>query len=508
MTEPNIYIDMPKILRSRPFAGLSFIFACVSMSCLGLLMLILSPQKAEAEVFRPIQIFLPGNLQGKLSELTPDNKFTHSDAWKLPDIIAAFKKDRTKDHLVLAIGNDSDLYAPLSFIDSGRFERELIGRCNPEAGALTPADLEMFNTARSAGVLGNRIFTNLDNGETAPLFKHFFVKKLSRGSLWFFNFVAASWCKELPRQTLVTSNVDSPVRALKRLNPQFDQFDISLSLIYDDQAAIAALTRELKTRPGHHLLIQMPSPGHSPSPASWKAEPDGNVFTMSLQPGYRFLPMLSIFRRYNGTPRISLRMLPLASGKSENARYWSREAMQRIKPALFETLRVIKTTSGPTTKAWRFSDAAFSYFLRSGMSADLAIVVPPEIRHLDDNFVTAASPLHSFPNDLLFSFRLSGNELQKLGETLAQNRGLNSIIFSGCEFSALGGQMRELRVSGQPVAADRFYTIVTTRNTLKDPAIARSLVKSAMADYDGNTLWNLWQIALKTIRISDDNLFD
>ena len=182
--------------------------------------------------------------------------------------------------------------------------------------------------------------------------------------------------------------------------------------------------------------------------------------------------------------------------------------MQRIKPALLETLRVIKTTSGPTTFAWRFSQSAFAYMLRSGLSADLAVVIPPEIMHLNDNIISTAALLHSFPNDQVFRFRLSGNELKKFGEMLASHQGINPTIFSGCDFSSLGGQMREMKVGGQPVATDKFYTIATTRNTLEDPIMTENLISAAMADYDGNTLWNLWKIALKTIKISDNNLFD
>ncbi len=469
-------------------------------------LLLVSP--LPAEVFKPIQIFFPGNFQGRLSELTQDLQFHKSEAWKIPDTIDSFRRDRTKTSIVYAIGNDSDFFAPLSYFTQGRLERDLTARCNPSVTAVSAADIEALDTTLLDRHFRQRLFTNLDPNGKTPMFRPFMQQKFDGIDFWFFNFIEPELCKNLRSMIFGTDTVDDPVRALNRLAPCLGPDSFSISTVYGDFSMFERLVGEFRRRPGIHFLIQVPMPGQQTVLSNYNPTRNENVFMMTLAPGNQFLPMLNIIRKTHGFPRLTLRMLPLAKTGSVNARHWHHDATQALKPSLFETLRVIPTTSGPSTSPRRFNPQAHAHVIRLSASTDIAITLPPDFGHLPDNIVTTAQLLTCMPNDRVQRFRLSGSELQNLAEMLVKQHGVSSLAFSGCEFSVLGGQLREMLVSGQPVAAEKIYSVATTDTTMRDHVMKGFLNGRTIERYDGNCVWNCWKTILKTVRISDSNLFE
>lgn len=465
-------------------------------------------QPLSAEVFKPIQIFFPGNFQGRLSEIAPDLQFHKSEAWKIPDTIDSFRRDQAKTSIVYAIGNDSDFFAPLSHFTSGQLERNLIERCNPSVTAVSAADIEALNGSVIDRHFRQRLFTNLDPEGKSPMFRPFMRQKFDGVDFWFFNFIEPELCKNLQSMVFGTDVVDDPIRALNRLDPRLGPESFSISTVYGGFATLERLAGEFRRRPGTHFLIQVPMSGQPTSLSNYNPTRNENVFMMTFAPGNQFLPALNIIRKTHGLPRLTLRMLPLAKTRTVNAQHWHYDAMQALKSGLFETLRVIPTTSGPSTSARRFSSQAHAHIIRLSASTDIAITLPPDFGHLSDNIVTPAQLMTCMPNDRVQRFRLSGSELQNLAETLVKQHGMSSLAFSGCDFSVLGGQLREMLVSGQPIVAEKIYSVATTDTTMGDHVMKNFLAGRTIERYDGNCVWNCWKTILKTVRISDSNLFE
>lgn len=469
---------------------------------------LLLPRPLPAEIFKPIQIFFPGNFQGRLAELAPDLQFQKSEAWKIPDTIDSFRRDRSKTSIVFAIGNDSDLFTPLSYFTRGQLERDLIERCNPTVTAVSAADIETLSSATIDRHFRQRLFTNLDPNGKSPMFKPFMQQKFDGIDFWFFNFIEPELCRNLQSMVFGTDTVDDPVRAINRLAPRFEPESFSISTVYGDFALLERIATEFRRKPGIHFLIQIPMPGQQTPLSNYNPTRNENVFMMTLADGNQFLPMLNVIRKTHGLPRLALRMLPLVKTRSGNARHWHYDAMQALKPSLLETLKVIPTTSGPSTSARRFNPQAHAHIIRLCASTDIAVTFPPDFGYLSDNVVTTAQLLTCMPNDRVQRFRLSGYELQNLAETLVRQHGASSLAFSGCDFMVLGGQLREMRVSGQPLAAEKIYSVATTEATMRDHVMKNFLAGRIIERYDGNCVWNCWKTILKTVRISDINLFE
>ncbi len=483
--------------------------ACSPTVCLLISFLVMISGTLSAEIFRPLQIFLPGNLSGKLSRLSQELKVEPSAGWRIPDTIDAFRRDRSRDIVVFAPGNDSDLFAPLSFIDGGEFEKELIGRSHPEAWGISPSDIEMYNTRNLDREIRKRVFTNLDSGAGAPLFATHFSRKRGRQTIWFFNYIEPSICGNLPARTFGTAVPETPQRSLRRLNPEFKNDDLSISILHCVSPAMAAeLAGCLKKMPGVHLLVQIPPNGRQPMFSTYAPEQDTNIFRMSVRPGHESLPLINILQRNAGFPRLTLRMLPLAKCSSLNAQDWHYRTFNRLKQPVFETLRVVTTTFRPSSSALHLSNQGQAHLLRITAASDIAVVIPPETAYINDNVISTGHIISCMPNDRVHRFRISGSELLQLTETLIKCRGIDALAFSGCEFDCLGGQVTGFRVAGHPVEPERQYMAVTTGRTLDDTIMREFIRRRPLETYSGQTIWNCWKNSLKTIKISDEDLFD
>lgn len=470
--------------------------------------LILLSCSADAEVYRPLQIFLPGNLHGNLANLDENLQALPSYGWRIPDTIEAFRKEHGKDTITFATGNDSNIFSPLSFLFNGTFERDLINRCSPDAAGLSPADLETFNDCRLSQQIRQRIFTNIETEAGGTIFRPFQIKKLGNRNIWFFNHIEKSRCETLPMHKWGQFIVEDPARAMRRLNPSFGNSDISLSVVYADKSIIENLIYELKSRPGYHFVVQVPEAEKAPLFSTISPEREQNIYKMSLLPGHTYLPLINVFSRNSGYPRLTLRMLPLGKSRSENATGYFNMAWLSMKESLFETLRVIKTTSRASTSANRFSNQSHAHLVRSATAADVAFLIVPAQKHINDNVICTGNIITSMQNDRIQRFRLTGLELQRLAENLLQKHSSEEMAFSGLNFRFLAGRVLNFAVSEQAVQPEKIYIAVTTEQTMADPIVAEFLKNRSVEKFAGIMLWNVWKNNLKTLRISDENLFE
>ena len=160
-------------------------------------LLLLSYSNSFAEVLRPFQILLPGNTCGNLITFNEDQKAEGSEAFKLPYIVNDFFKQKDKDSLIFAIGNDSDMFKAFSYLNKGKAERELIKKCHPMASALSPNDLEVCNEGYLDYDIKNRVFTNVEAPDNNEIFQRYFVTTINNSNVYFFNFITAENCEKL-----------------------------------------------------------------------------------------------------------------------------------------------------------------------------------------------------------------------------------------------------------------------------------------------------------------------
>ena len=154
------------------------------------IIIFLSYSTSFAEVLRPFQIMLPGNLRGNLITFTEDQKAEKTEAFKLPYIVNDFLKQKDRDSIIFGIGNDSSLFKAFSYLNKGKAERELIQKCHPQAGALSPNDLEVYNESYLDYEMKNRVFTNVEAPDDNAIFHRYYQTTLNNQNIYFFNFIS------------------------------------------------------------------------------------------------------------------------------------------------------------------------------------------------------------------------------------------------------------------------------------------------------------------------------
>jgi hypothetical protein len=459
----------------------------------------------SAEVYQPVQIILPGNIQGKSVKPGTGLEIYPDLCWRLPETIAGLRRNRNIATIVLATGNDSSIFMPLSFLSKGALERELIAQTTPDAAALSHNDLEMYSTGLLDSSIKTRIWTNTD-GEFS-LFRSHALKRSGKRNIWFFNFIGHEQCRQLPLENWGQFSIDDPGRAIRRHAFPVQKDDYTISIVYLDAAGIASLASELKYLPGYHFIIQIPSTGEKPLFSTIYGEQEQNLFKMSLQPGHSFLPVLNIFsRNFSAAPRMTLRMLPLTktSGNSGNNLFWT--SINRFKEDFVKTVRLIKTTHQASTSAFRLKRSLHAHLLRSHSGCDIAIVMPPEQALFTDNVIATGHILTGFANQRTRRFRLNGQALLSLLEKAMALDSMNQLVYSGCDIKYSGGRITSLQINGQEYDSANNYSIATTEVTCNASGFASLFENAEFEPVNGQTLWQVWQNGLKSLRIADELL--
>ncbi len=383
---------------------------------IGLMVLILNfSASLNAEVFRPIQIFLPGNFRGKAVTLSENLDLLPSPCWKAPSIISSFKKfSRDATNIVFGIGNDASIYSVTSFISDGLPSQQLLHACETDAAAAAPADMMIYRNRLLGRDFRGRILTNLESESDASVFPSHRLLHKEGVRVWFFNFIGEEEFASLPLQNWSQIKPENPARALRRLSPAISNDDLTISTIYMQRNPAHELIKEFNNFPGHHLVIDVAESRAKALFSTITPDRKDKTFCISVCDGTNKLPMLKIVRRNHGYPRASLKMLPYAKAEPGSSASEFNKARDVIIAKLHETLTIVPTSLRPSTAPFRFNPHLIAKFARSYMNTDIAIIDPVPEDHKNDNVISPAVILSTVPNEKLYSFRTTGMRLEKI----------------------------------------------------------------------------------------------
>lgn len=465
--------------------------------------------KAPCEVIRPIQVMLPGNLEGQLITFSSNQSSQCSEGFKLPYVINAFKKEKGKDSIVFGIGNDSSAFRPFSYLNMGKAERELISRCNPEAVAVSPNDLEVFNRTLLSKDIKSRVFTNIEAYDNNEIFERFCKSEVNGRQFTFFCFIEPEYCSKLPIEKWSQIRIDDPCRAIRRLNPNIGKNNFSISIYYGGKECGEAITEELNRLEGIHFLVNIPlNETEAPLYSFNTPEIKGNVYRFSITHGYKVLPILNIIPKNSGFPRTTLRMIPLNKYTESRARNDFKQAWEQVRQEFHEPLRVIPITKRASTSANRIRLQAHAQVLRYAACTELAFIKMPDQIAFTENVMTVGDAITRFPNDRIIKFKATETQLKNALSEMLKDTGIKNVGFAGFQFSSLGGNFWDFKVAHRTIDKHRLYTIATTESTAKEFSIKKLLNSCIIDDYNGMMLWDIWKDNLKSFNISEDELFE
>ncbi len=478
--------------------------------CIGLILFIIGfANSLNAEVFRPIQLFLPGNFRGTAVNLSENYAMLPSPCWKAPSIISSFRKfSRDAVNLVYGIGNDASIHSVTSFVSDGLPSQRLLSACQPDAIGTAPEDMMIFRNRLLDREFRRRILTNLESEAETSVFPshHFYQKDGLR--VWFFNFIGDKEFASLPLQNWSQIKPENPARSLRRLSPNISNEDLTISTIHMEQELAQELIKELNNFPGYHLIVDVAESREKALFSTITPDRQDKTFCISVCDGINKLPMLKIIRRNHGYPRVSLKMLPYAKAEPGNSQIEFNRVKNEMTTKLHETLTMIPTSIRPSTAPFRFNPYLVAKFACSQMNTDLAIIDPVPETHKRDNVISPAIVFSSMPNEKMYSFRTTGIQLEKIIRELLNSAGNPAPIFSGISFSYLGKQVKEIHVGKFPLQKLRSYSIAINQRLLHDKVYAKTLLRCNFEPFDGTTLWDIWKNQLKSLRINKEHLLD
>ena len=470
---------------------------------------IIAPIPSFAEVFRPIQIMLPGNINGDLITFTEDQKAESSEAFKLPYVIKAFLKERNKTSFIFGIGNDSNAFKAFSYLNKGKAERELIDKCEPMAKALSPNDLEVFNDSYLNYEIKQRVFTNIEAYENNEIFYRYFLTTVNNQKVYFFNFISPEYCSMLPLERWSQVRIDNPARAIRKINPTFTKRDISLSVVYGDKSTVDEITDEFKRLDGIHFIVNVPLNGESPLfPTTHLEDGNRNVFRFSVESGTKVLPILNIIPKNYGYPRTTLRMIPLKKYSERAVKDDFKRVWQEVRQEFHKPLKVIPATNRATTSANLVSLQAHAEMIKYATNTEIAFLKLPNQIAFRESVMTVGDAITRFPNDRIIKFRATETQIKNMFISMLDDSSIKEFGFAGCNFLVLGNQYWDFSVNRKSIDKDRLYTISTTQSTAKEFAVRNLMKKSFVEAYDGLTLWTVWRDNLRSFPANEDKLFD
>ncbi len=464
-----------------------------------------------AEVFRPIQIYLPGNIRGNLITFTEDQKAESSEAFKIPYLIKFLsKQNKDKDSLVFGTGNDSSFFKAFSYLTKGKTERELMYKCNPLAQALSPNDLEVFNDGLLEYKFKQRVFTNVESADESNLiFKRYFKTKISKRNIYFFNFISPDYCNKLPLERWSQIKVDDPARALRKVNPDLTKDDFTLSVVYGDKTLVDELSNELARLNGIHFIVEVPLYDNSTPLFSTRhlVENDRNIFRFSVKPGHEFLPILEIYPKNVGYPRVSFRSFPLKQFDDNSYKNDFKNAWNQVRQEFHQPLRLVPITNRPSTTPNRVSLQAHAQMLKYATTSEIAFLKLPKQISFRENVMTVGDAITRFPNDRIIKFKATGTQIKNMFLSMLQDSSINDFGFAGCQFSILGNQYWDFKICNNSANSNRRYNIATTESTANEFAVKKLLETSFVENYDGLTLWSVWINNLHNFPAKEENFF-
>ena len=462
-----------------------------------------------AEVFAPVHIFLPGNFAGKAVFLSEALEPMPAPCWKAPSLLDSFRKfSRDSINLTYAVGNDSSILELPSFVCNGDQDRKLLEKCRFNAAAAGPADMMIFRNSLLSNEIRQRIITNLEPENDYNIFPPYFAERINDFRVWYFNFLGREEFASLPLEKWGQIKPEDPSRTLRRMQPGICGKDISISTVHMNKVQTLELTNELKNFPGTHLVIQVVTSAEDADFSTFEPQRIDNCFVFSIYEGQRKLPLIKLYRRNFGYPRLKLHMLPYDKAETGTAVRDFVELRKNIVNDLFKTLTLVPTSIRPSTAPFRFNPKLYAKFCQNYMSADVAVILPPDEKHKAENVISVASALGCFNNEKIFRTRMTGIELKKFVAKMLSSSSSPAPVFSGITCKYIANQVTDIEINHFPFRPTFNYSVALNERIIEDRIFAKTLESSVIEPFDGTTLWDVWQNQLKSLRMKSEHLLD
>lgn len=458
-----------------------------------------------AKALRPLQIYLPGNFNGGAASFNEGLKVSLSKQWALPALANSLIRLKERDTVTIGLGGNASLFSPVGFLFGGEVENALLNEFKPDARMVGASELELLAGKCVPQAMLSHILTNHSTADGKNLFKEYALVPFSGGQVLIFNFIEPDLLKVPP---LFYSNFrpENPVRSLLRAKTLLNGFNdktITFSAACLNKKSCLALANELKKLKGIHIIAQIQSNGLKSEFSTVSIERQGNVFIFSLPACRDTLPIIEIFFKSFGLPRLRLRMPSSAKQRLESEKFFP--IVSKIKNELVKPLKVISPSTQPTESVFSFKPSALAKMLNGFNSANAGMAAAPCARCFTSNVICKGHILSAFENDRVFALSLTGSELTAFLSELIYKSAHSRLAFAGIELKWAAHRLIELKINGEPCLTNRRYFINTTEHTLKYLK-GFGLELKAKCLYNGNSLWEILLSQLKGTNLTDNEL--
>lgn len=466
-----------------------------------LVILQLAPTGIEAKTFKKIRIIMPGNFGGNTFTYNSSYRAQPGHCWSIPKFIESLKKQKNYSDAVIDVGNNSSIYNFKSYISDAIPGNRLINFCNPVLSSLGPEDLGIFRNKPLDLNIRSKIWTNVSPSSKGYLFPPSKVIKLSDLSITVYSFISKDYLANFPMMKWGNIKVMSPSYALKRLMPVFKKNSINLIIAHLTDNDTKNLIARLNRYKGYFLFVRVAQQNISRLKSIPKTI--NNVYYFEIPSGANKLPILTLVRRNNGYPKINVKLVPIEKLESDS----SNKLFAKISEEIFKRLNKIVKVVLPkvANPPFRFKPQVYSEFMRDYSRTDISVLKKPDSDFITDFIIRQNDIKKIGRNCFITKFRLKGYRLQNLILDLISHS-KHELIFGGCSFRLLSGQIFDFKIRKQTLIPNRFYSISVTSNLLTDKDISPLFENLDYRRNDGITVWDIWKNKLPKCKISSDLL--
>ncbi|HEY9071280.1 MAG TPA: hypothetical protein VIV61_13565 [Candidatus Ozemobacteraceae bacterium] len=438
-----------------------------------------------------LQIIITGNLAGQAATLSEHGEITSVPAWGVSELIRKLRCERAFASLVIGVGNDAAIDAPLSIAGRGTIERAWAAEAGIEFQALGPADLAVCAGSPSIPAeLFNRLWTNVARADGEQVFPGWKRARIADRSVTVACFISPSLLADIPLFRWQDLRVEDPLRALHRLRAQSPATDLKILVCHldtDDLVRIEAAARS------DEVLIRVRR-DTDPSP------PDGDTGPRHATPeihdapnGNRSLLVIRRHARLVGQTDLQVRRLPLAKLRETSPGPRLTEAIRSVSNGLFQPLRVLNTQELPDPPPYEVKPDTHARLAATALRAEAALITAPaRTAWFHDRVITPAAVFAAFDNRRLRRYCLPGPVLRQLFFSLSHGSFSRRLGSYGLSLDLPGGAPRRLAVAGRPIEEHALYNIVLDENLFDDPALRALIGSDDLPGSRGITLWNAW----------------
>jgi hypothetical protein len=299
--------------------------------------------------------------------------------------------------------------------------------------------------------------------------------------------------------------VENPGATIRRIGLKTKPDSINLILAHLTDSDLEDLQQELFKLKGYFFIGQVKQKSFDDSP-SHEVKVASNTYTFELPSGCKYVPVLNIYPRNYGYPRATLRLLPLNKAETGNALKLFEKEYDSLFHQLNKVLTMIPAPIAATTSPNRFSPKVHANFVADYCRCDLSIIERPDEEFRTSSLIRPGNFYGTFSNCFILKYRLSGKNLKKLINDLVNNSGIPGLEFGGCEFDYFAGEVNKIKVSGQLIGLNSYYSIAVSSKVAEDK-IYKNLFKSFSQNRnEGLMLWDVWASKLPKLKISPEML--